>query len=230
VTTADNQLLSIERDTGKILWRKGRGKPTGLTILGYGAPARARDRLVAVYSDGYVVAYALVDGEVLWERPLSLSEADFHDANATPVILGDTVFVASYSEGLYALSLATGAVVWNRPLPSVISLATSKQDLFVGSADGFVWGVSPRDGELKFRTRVEGPVIGLQHHEGALVFAGGESGLVVLRGANGAPLQATSLGSRAINAPALVGNHLALVSASGHLYSFELGAPPYNLR
>ena len=77
---------------------------------------------------------------------------------------------------------------------------------------------------------VEGPVIGLQHHKGALVFAGGESGLVVLRGANGAPLQATSLGSRAINAPSLAGDHLALVSASGHLYSFELGAPPYNLR
>jgi len=77
----------------------------------------------------------------------------------------------------------------------------------------------------QFRTSMEtGQVVGLTYDKGVLIFAGGESGLVVLNAINGAPLQATSLGSRAINAPAVVNETVSILTSGGYLYAFELAS------
>ncbi|MED5465483.1 MAG: PQQ-binding-like beta-propeller repeat protein [Myxococcota bacterium] len=230
VTTVGNEMLALEYQSGRVLWRQGRPKSRALTVLGHGAPVIAGDLVLGTFSDGYVVAYDSQSGAVRWQRQLSVSEADFVDANATPVYSDGVVFVSSYSDGIYALEALSGDLLWERAAPSVIGLAFGQGELFAGSADGYVWGLDPRSGEPRFRTRLqEGPVIGLHYDKGALIFAGGKSGLVVLSATNGAPLQATSLGARAINPPRVSGKHLVLLSAAGYLYSFELGQPHRNL-
>ena len=225
-TTANNKVVALDKDTGEVLWSKGRAKPAGLTIMGHGSPVVSNKTVFAGFSDGYLEAFAIETGKKLWQRPLSLRDAEFRDANATPVVHKGVLYAASYSDGILAMDPKTGKVLWQIPAPSVTSLAAGSDRLFAASADGYIWGLRASDGELLFRTQLEaGPALGLRYTKGYLVLSGGVSGLVVLSSANGAPLQATSLGSRAASAPAVSGQEIALLSAEGYLYSFSSERP-----
>lgn len=221
-TTANNKVVALDKDTGQVRWTKGRAKPAGLTVLGHASPVVTDNRVYAAFSDGYVAAYELKSGKELWKQPLSIFDADFKDANATPILFNNVLYAASYSDGIAALDAQTGKVLWKIDAPAVTSMALADGQLFAASADGYIWGLQPGDGQLVFRTRLdEGPALGLQYSKGRLVLTGGESGLIVLSAQNGAPLQATALGSRAISAPAINGEEIALLTSAGYLYSFS---------
>ncbi len=112
VTTATNKVYVIDPGSGTIRWARGRPAPTGLTIHGH-ARALVYDGVVyATFSDGYVEAYALDDGRGMWSRPLSVRGGDFVDSDADPVMCNGRLFVASYSDGIYALDPRDGTTFW----------------------------------------------------------------------------------------------------------------------
>jgi len=224
VTTAHNKVMALDVFTGKVLWSGGRPGSTKLTVLGHSAPLVDGDAVYAAFSDGYVMAFSLSDGAQRWARPLSLRGGEFVDSDADPIIANGRLFVASYSDGVYALNPADGQTVWFRAAPAVHSLAVHGADVIAGSGDGYVWGLRQASGTLVFRTRLDhGPVTRIESHDDLLVFAGGESGLVVLDARDGHPLQSTAFGARMSADAVWVGNEVALVSNNGYLYSFARG-------
>ncbi len=226
VEAASNRLSALDAATGKILWTGGRPPSTKLTVIGTSRPLIDGDTVYATFSDGYVSALDLADGTVRWSRPLSLKGGEFVDADADPVIVGGRLFVASYSDGLYALNPADGQTVWTRAVPAIVSLGVTDKDVVAGSGDGYVWGFRQATGELAFRTKLlDGLVSRMVVRDGLVVFAGGDSGLVVLDARDGRPVQATDYGGRMVAEPAWVGDSIALVSSSGYLYAFARGSP-----
>src|SRR5690606_36586519 len=126
----------------------GRPQPTGLTVEGHGAPAVAGSVVYAGFSDGYVEAYRLADGSRIGSRPLSFSGGEFVDADADPVVVDGHLYVASYSDGVYALDLNDGTTVWTRSAPAVVSLARVDEvgpaadgAVLAASADGWIWAL-----------------------------------------------------------------------------------------
>jgi len=224
VATAANRIAALEISSGKPVWNAGRPGPTGLTVVGHARPLVVGDTVIGAFSDGYVEAYARKDGTRRWSRPLSLRGADFVDADADPVGKGGRVFVASYSDGVYALDLKTGEPAWNRPAPAVKSLALIGDTLVAGSGDGWVWGLAADDGTPRYRTRVShGLVTRMEAARGLVAFGGGDAGLVVLDGRTGRPLQASNYGSRMHGDPVWVRDDLVLLSSFGYLYCFGYG-------
>lgn len=224
ITTTHNKLMALDVFTGKVLWSGGRPGSTKLTVLGHSAPLVDGDAVYAAFSDGYVMSFSLADGAQRWARPLSLRGGEFVDADADPIMANGRLFVASYSDGVYALNPADGQTLWFRAAPAVHSLAVHGANVIAGSGDGYVWGLRQAGGTLVFRTKLDhGQVTRMEAHDDLLVFAGGESGLVVLDARDGHPLQSTAFGARMSGDAVWVGNEVAVVSNNGYLYSFARG-------
>jgi outer membrane protein assembly factor BamB len=227
VTTSTNKVYVLDPSTGAVRWTRGRPAPTGLTVLGH-ARAFEQDGIVyAAFSDGYAEAYALEDGRGMWSRPLSLRGGDFIDADADPVVINGRVFVASYSDGIYALEPRDGTTAWTKAAQAVTSLGAHDNKLLAASADGWFWGLDATTGDLLFRARLPiGPPSRPIVAGDAVIMTGGEGLFLVFDATNGKPLQATAMGGIVASEPVLAGDHLALISSLGYVVVMRRIGPP----
>ncbi|MDH5671688.1 MAG: PQQ-binding-like beta-propeller repeat protein [Myxococcales bacterium] len=136
-------VVALSRSDGSVLWRYRRDeRPEGFGITGHAGLAAAERRVITGFSDGTVVALDSSDGSVLWQTDTSADLDDipitrrFVDVDTTPAISGDTVYVASFSGGLYGLELANGNILsHDATLKGVWALAASADELIVASAE-----------------------------------------------------------------------------------------------
>lgn len=126
VTNANDTLLAIDPDTGKMRWFRHRTPAFGMEISGYAGPAVHGNRVYTAFSDGVVMAYAVSDGTRKWlpvdltaevEQTRTGAELRYLDVDTTPIITRadeqEVVVVASYEGGVFALDAETGVRVWN---------------------------------------------------------------------------------------------------------------------
>jgi len=70
-----------------------------------------------------------------------------------PVVSSDTVYFAGYDGNVYALGITSGNQVWNQPFktggPIIGGLALADGTIFVGSDDGKLYALDPKDGGKK---------------------------------------------------------------------------------
>ncbi len=230
ITTVANKVHALNLADGTARWSEGRPAPTSLTVEGHSAATHVAGVVYAAFSDGYVEAYRFEDGARIWSRPLSFSGAEFIDADADPIVADGQLYVASYSDGIFALDLEQGQTVWHRPAPAVTSLAIYDDEVsslvIAGSADGYLWALDRSDGELAYRTRMPpGAASRLIVRDRLAVMAAGDNGLLVFDARSGRPLQATALTGSLASDPTWDGDYVAAISDVGYLYLFSLGDP-----
>jgi len=227
VAQQENKIVAINKNTGEILWSEGRPKPTNLSVQGHSRATVHNGIVYAGFSDGYVEAFELKTGTRRWSRPMSLRNEEFVDVDADPIVADGRLFVASYSDGIYALNIEKkGAPIWSQYAPAVVSLATYDDLLIAASADGWVWGIDRQSGDMAYRVRMPaGPMSRLTVRENVIVFTAGELGLVVLDARSGKPLQATPFGDRASGKPTWEGERMALLFDAGVLFTLAPTVP-----
>ncbi len=236
ITTVDSGVMSLKTSNGETVWHKKRPKTSGLTIDGHSRPVYDRGVVYCAFADGHVGALRFDDGTELWMRPVSLyagasaahSRTVFGDADADPIIVGQTIFVASYADGVYALERSTGEAIWRREMSAVVSLGRYKNTIIALSANGFLRGLDRRSGAEVFSTSFPPAApsrLRVVDHLG--VFTAGRSGLIVVDLRKGQPLQATALGSPTTGDPGFSedGRSVAVLTETGLLYTLVGGAP-----
>jgi outer membrane protein assembly factor BamB len=142
VVTDTDSVLAVSRSDGSILWRYHRDPLEGFGITGHAGLTRAGSKLITGFSDGMVVALDAGDGRVLWElnTALDLEDVDptrrFTDVDTTPAVVGNSVYVASFSGGLYAVDLDSGAIQLHRDeMQNINGLTATPDALLVSSAE-----------------------------------------------------------------------------------------------
>ena len=142
VVTDTDALFAFARSDGSVLWRYHREPSEGFAIAGHAGLTLAQGKLLTGFGDGVVVALDSSDGRVLWEADTSVDLEDmdptrrFVDIDTTPLVVDDTVYVASFSGGLYALELGSGSVrAHEAGIKGVTGLASTPDALIVGSAE-----------------------------------------------------------------------------------------------
>ncbi len=123
---ANDTLIAIDPQTGKLRWYRHRQPAAGMEISGYAGPAVLDDWVYTAFSDGVVMAYRASDGAEAWTAPVDLAadaeqsrggeDLRYLDIDTTPVIgqvgEGHMLFVASYEGGIYGLDAQSGARQW----------------------------------------------------------------------------------------------------------------------
>ncbi len=101
-------LVALNRQTGAVIWTYTTSGDKG----GFQGRALLTDRLAVVNDDYYHALFAidLQTGKEVWRT--AKDGSGFISAEATPVLVGDTVFAASADTQVYAVDAKTGAVLW----------------------------------------------------------------------------------------------------------------------
>ena len=138
----DGKLHAIKPKDGSRLWSFDRSLPL-LTVRGMGAPVMTPNLVVMGLDVGKVIAVSNLDGIPVWEQTLSNAEGKseierLSDVDAEPLVVGDDVYVGSFSGAFAAISLPSGRVLWKRDLVSVKQAAVDAEHVFVTTRDSAV--------------------------------------------------------------------------------------------
>ncbi|MCS7178660.1 MAG: PQQ-binding-like beta-propeller repeat protein [Anaerolineae bacterium] len=147
-------------------------------------------------SDGNIYGLRIADGTLAWQYPTR------GRVWATPLVISDTVYVASLDHHLYALDLQTGARRWqfraggamaDRPLPldDTLYIGSFDRNLYaLRRADGaeiwrftganWFWGTPASDGNRLYAADVDGNVYALDAATGQEIWRSQVAGTVRL--------------------------------------------------
>jgi outer membrane protein assembly factor BamB len=196
VITEEDVIEAYARADGSMLWRYDRDRSEGFLVAGHsGLTLVEGGRLLAGFNDGAVVALDALDGKLKWERPTSLDVPDvepgrprYADVDTTPVVLGNTVYVASFGAGLYALDLNNGSVLYREADWTGITGLAATEDgaLILVSADRGIARFEPSTRSASWVKVVERGSFGVPEMAQGLVLIGDSRGsLVALDAATG---------------------------------------------
>ena len=195
VPLQSEELVALDRQTGKTLWMRGiesswppvvhgnvvylaasdelhaLDAATGESIWRVPvAPLAARlvfdtGWLLAISEAGEISAFRAADGQRLWTRALGAPPR-------SPAVAGenDAIYVTLGDGRVVSLQLSDGSEGWTQRLPGMLSEPAAAEDrVFVGSTDNFFYALDADTGEVAWKWRSGGDVAG-SATDGDLVF------------------------------------------------------------
>lgn len=150
VHTIDDTIYGLELSDGSERWRYSYPAPV-LTLRGSSSPVAAGDGILVGISGGRLMYLEPERGAPLWDvlisPPTGRSELDrLADIDADPVVVGGTVYVATYNGDLAAVDLESGSVLWRRELSAHAGLAAGERALYITDSNDNIWAADPADG------------------------------------------------------------------------------------
>ncbi len=218
-----NKVYAVGARDGTFRWEYHRDRPQFMSSEGVSAPTVSGGRAFVGFSDGALVALDVEGGRVAWETSLAEARQGATDVDATPVVDEDRVYSASFSRGPVAVTADDGRVAWQGSWFGASRPAVAGAWLVFGTADGEVVGVRKADGSPTFRTRLQGP--GAAYPPVVVrgwVVAGHDRGLVLLDGADGAPVERLGVPEGTFVAPEVQGNRLFFVGSGGTVNAVDV--------
>jgi len=254
-TNANDTLLALDPESGKLVWQQHRTPAMGMEIAGYAGPTVYRDKVYTGFSDGTVLAFDARTGTERWQ-PVDLSaEAEqvlgelpaYLDVDTTPVpdeiAAGSVVYVANYAGGVFALDSETGTQVWqNSGVLGVSDLylwsepaapaepgqpaPEPRKILIASSGTTGLWGLDPDTGRELWRRAV--PYGGVSEPApilGALLVSATQLGVFLVWPLGGALIDGIHIGGGVTMSPAAYCNRALAVTNAGRLLALHIPSP-----
>ena len=146
IRTTHERLYAVTLADGKWKWMQSRELPPNFTIRGLASPLVDGDRVIAGFADGYLFGFNTADGTEVFKTLLQKGER-FTDVDATPLIDGEYMYIASYGGTFYCLSRREAAIQWTNRIGGVNRAAVSGDRVFLSDDSGFVHALNKRTGE-----------------------------------------------------------------------------------
>lgn len=131
----NHQIFCLDAETGKILWVYKRSIPYQTTLQRASSPLIVDNKVYVGFADGYVAAFGIDDGVLLWENKL-VSGSKFVDIDATPVMKDGKLFVASLAGPIAILEPNTGNLLRNLDYVASRAPIMRGDQLLVSTVDG----------------------------------------------------------------------------------------------
>jgi outer membrane protein assembly factor BamB len=252
---ANDTLLAIEPDSGKLRWSQHRSPAAGMEVAGYAGPTVFRGKIYTGFSDGNVVAYDAATGAERWQPVDLAAEAEQTlgevpqqlDVDTTPVpnVLpqGPVVYVASYAGGVFALDAETGVQVWpNAAVTGVSELmlwrepAHERRDggppepersvLIAASGTTGLWGLDPETGRELWRRKVPNGGVSLPVAiNGALMVTASKLGVFLVSPLGGELIDGIHVADGTSMTPQAFGSRAFVMTNGGRFLSLTVNPP-----
>lgn len=229
VRTGDGKLFGLNAETGGELWVYDRSIPT-LTLRGNAPPVIDDDLVLAGFDNGRLVALDLRTGKQAWESRLAIpsGRSDLErmvDVDGEPIVVGATVYVASFQGGVAAVSVIDGQIEWTREISSYAELAVGEERVYITDDTGGVWALDRHSGTsvwkqdgLSYR-HPSGP----QYYRGYVVVGDFEGYMHWLDATTGEFAYRAQIDDKRIITPAIpAGNVLLSYSSTGRLSAVRI--------
>ncbi|KII80211.1 outer membrane protein assembly factor BamB [Vibrio renipiscarius] len=150
VHTSEGFLLALDQVTGEQKWAIGTEVPN-LTLRGNSAPVAVSGGIFWGTANGRLAAAVVQHGQLIWQQPIGTpkgaTEIDrIVDVDASPVVIGGTLYIVGYNGQLTAIELRSGQPAWKRSYSSATDLASDGSRLFVVTDKDHLVAVDARSG------------------------------------------------------------------------------------
>ena len=219
-----NNLICLDANTGKWRWGYRRDVPVGrFQIKGVANPTISGNSVYAGFSDGTLVTLSLKDGSPREVKHLADTNDRFLDVDTDPLLLEETLYVASFNSGILALDPKSLKERWRYQAEGPSTLVHQDGILYFTTANATVVALDAKEGKpvWTFSARKGGlsrPTVA----DRWLLVSSEEYSLMALDRFSGKLVQLFNPGKGASAAPTVSGSRIFWVSNGETLYSMEL--------
>jgi outer membrane protein assembly factor BamB len=217
VRAVDGRVRALDAADGSERWFIERPVPR-LTLRGNSVPAVSGDTVVIGFDDGRVGAYDRRSGDPLWENLVASGRGAnqlerLADVDASPVIVGQDLYVASFHGRVAGMALESGQFLWASEISSFRDIAVDWTSVYVTDENSEVVAFNRASGAELWRQdalrarSVTGPAV----FGNSLVVGDFEGYLHFLDPLTGAFQARTKTGGAAIVNPPVVAGELVYV-------------------
>jgi outer membrane protein assembly factor BamB len=226
VMSGENRVYAIDARTGKWKWQYDREAPDSFTIRGYPSPLVVGGKLYAGFSDGYLACLSAATGDVAWARSLAGDATRFMDVDATPLLYRDTLYVAAYATGVYALDPKDGSTKWRYDVEGATTVRARGGRLYFTAAKLGLHALD-LEGHLLWRQALaEGGELSPPTIIGAYVLvSSAHGGTYIADARDGHLYQFFAPGHGVTSEPTSDGRQIYLLSNNGYFYALALNKP-----
>lgn len=150
----NGKVVALDIDSGEQRWTYHSDVPA-LTLRGSSGMVENQGAIFFGLPRGKIAGVLTDDGRAIWQQAIATTKgqnelANVIDVDATPLILGGTLYAVAYNGNLAALELRSGKVLWKRAYSSFQSMTLDGFNLYVTTTQGHVYAVDRRSGLEKW--------------------------------------------------------------------------------
>lgn len=228
VVSVDGRITALDASTGETRWFYDKNIPS-LTLRGTSSPVIAGGGVFCGFADGKLAVHILENGAQAWEKTITVPSGRTEiqklvDVDVQPLLLGNSLYVASFNGNLMSIDVSNGQVNWQRELSTFQEMTVSELLLLVTHENSHVSAIDRTNGVILWTQkdlyqRSLSPPIALGD---AIMVADFEGYLHWLNRKDGSMLSRHHLDSAGIYArPLLIDQKIILQSNSGKVYAIQ---------
>ncbi|MGL5429620.1 MAG: outer membrane protein assembly factor BamB [Vibrio sp.] len=150
VNTSRGTLIALAQDDGSQKWTISTEVPT-LTLRGDSRPTAVAGGVFWGTPSGRLAAAIAERGQLIWQQPVGqpkgATEIDrLVDVDASPLVIGGTLFTVGFNGQLMAIDLRSGQPIWKRNYSATIDMATDGSRLYLVTDKDHLVAVDTRSG------------------------------------------------------------------------------------
>lgn len=228
--TINGEITTLDTQTGKPIWNYQQTLPS-LILRDTSDPVIQNHALLVGFANGTLIAFDTTSGNVLWNKQISLPEGKtdverMADVAATPKVVDNTVYAATYQGKLIAFNLQTQETLWSTDLSTYNDFTLSDKAIYAGDNQGNLVAVDRSTGAVLWKqtallyrhltapTYIGNDLIAVADQEGYLHILSTKDGHFVAR---------VSVDSSGIvAAPLLINNTTIVQTNDGGLYAYKI--------
>jgi outer membrane protein assembly factor BamB len=219
----NHQLMALDSETGKILWSYKRAVPFATTLQRVSRPLVVANKLFIGFADGFVAAFSIEEGVMLWERKLSFANK-FVDVDIHPQIFEKLLLISSSEGPLSFLNPDNGEISSSLPVAPGHTPLIQGDKLVFGSINGQVVIVD-RNRQIQHQVSIsDSGLSAMTVWKGMYIFANYQGEILVVDGKTLAVIERRHLGqafSTVFGELATSEKYLAIYSSRNRLYIFR---------
>lgn len=152
VQTLSGRLYGLNASDGSELWFYDNTTPA-LTLRGTATPTVLGNTVFAGFASGKILALDINEGLLQWEQRVAVAKGRSElerviDIEGSPLLIGDTLFSASYQGRLVAVDRNSGRGLWAKDESTYSNLSSGMGYVYVANADGVVKAYRASNGEV----------------------------------------------------------------------------------
>lgn len=156
IITAQDELIRLDKRSGerqdKVALSQWNDE---ITLRGQANLVAHQNLLLIALSDGSLVAYDMAARAPRWRQTFRAGQSRFSDSDSTPMMVaGNMVVMGTYRQGLVALNVENGSVLWRQEGGSLSEFAADAGTLYVATTDNAVVALDAASGTVRWRREV----------------------------------------------------------------------------
>ena len=228
IKTGSGELISLDKDSGEIIWSYRSKLPT-LTIRGSSSPVIYDENIYVTFDSGRLGVFEIDSGFPIWDGAISYvsgtSELEnLIDADSDPLVEAGLIYTTNYQGKLNIFDIAQQRSIWTFDLSSFYTPIVTRGMLIVVESNSGIRSFSSKNLEESWSNEeylnrsLSNPV----SYKGNIVVGDFEGYLHIINPINGITISRTKLSRKPIKSIYARSNNLFVIDEKFNVFSIDI--------